>query len=121
MATIRRPNPSSGVPVYVQLMEQLKDAVHRGALRRGELLPGIHPLAQELVIHPSMVARAYHELASQGFIDVSEGSGRSVAFMPDAAPSAEPVLERRGSAAGGFVERLRIERDREMASAREVQ
>jgi len=120
MATILRPNPSSGVPVYVQLMEQLKDAVQSGALRPGESLPGIHPLAQELVIHPNTVARAYHELASQGFINVSDASGPSVAFMPDSVESAEPVLERRGAQAG-FVERLRIERDREMEGAREVQ
>jgi len=121
MATILRPNPSSGVPVYVQLMEQLKDAVQSGALRPGEPLPGIRPLAQELVINPNTVARAYQELASQGFISVCDASGPSVAFMPESGASPEPVVERRGSPASGFVERLRIERDREMEGAREVQ
>jgi len=121
MATILRPNPSSGVPVYVQLVEQLKDAVQSGALRPGELLPDIHPLAQELVIHPNTVARAYHELVRQGFIRMSDAAGPSVAFMPESSASPEPVLERRGSPVAGFVERLRIERDREMESAREVQ
>ena len=40
-----RPNPSSGVPIYLQLMEQVKHAVETGALRAGDQLPGIRPLA----------------------------------------------------------------------------
>ena len=48
-----RPNPSSGVPIYLQLMEQVKHAIETGALRPGEQLPGIRPLAEELVINPN--------------------------------------------------------------------
>ena len=44
-----RPNPSSGVPIYLKLMEQVKHSNETGALRPGEQLPGIRPLA-ELVI-----------------------------------------------------------------------
>ena len=44
-----KPNPSSGVPIYLQLMEQVKHAIETGALRPGEQLPGIRPLAEELV------------------------------------------------------------------------
>ena len=102
MATILRPNPSSGVPVYVQLVEQLKDAVQSGALRPGEPLPHIHPLAQELVIHPNTVARAYHELVRQGFIRMSDATGPSVAFMPQFSAFPDPILERRASPAAGF-------------------
>ena len=40
-----RPNPSSGVPIYLQLMEQVQHAIETGALRPGEQLPGIRPLA----------------------------------------------------------------------------
>jgi GntR family transcriptional regulator len=43
-----RPNPASGVPICLQLMEQVKHAVETGALRPGEQLPGIRPLAEEL-------------------------------------------------------------------------
>ena len=61
-----RPNPSSGVPIYLQLMEQVKHGIETGALRPGEQLPGIRPLAEELVINPNTVAKAYRELEHEG-------------------------------------------------------
>ena len=42
-------NPALGVPIYLQLMEQIKHAVETGALRAGEQLPGIRVLAEQLV------------------------------------------------------------------------
>src|SRR6202795_1190760 len=63
-----RPNPSSGVPIYLQLMEQVKHSIETGALRPGEQLPGIRPLAEELVINPNTVARAYRALEDEGVI-----------------------------------------------------
>jgi DNA-binding transcriptional regulator YhcF (GntR family) len=60
---IFRPNPSLGVPIYLQLMEQVKHAIETGALRPGEQLPGIRPLAEELVINPNTVAKAYRATA----------------------------------------------------------
>ena len=63
---IFRPNPSLGVPIYLQLMEQVKHAIETGALRPGEQLPGIRPLAEELVINPNTVAKAYRELEHEG-------------------------------------------------------
>src|SRR6185503_15956379 len=54
-----RPSPSSGVPIYLQLIEQVKHAIDTGALRPGEQLPGIRPLAEELVINPNTVASAF--------------------------------------------------------------
>src|SRR5260221_223347 len=63
-----RPNPSSGVPIYLQLMEQVKHSIETGALRPGEQLPGIRPLAEELVINPNTVAKAYRELEHEGVI-----------------------------------------------------
>src|SRR5881392_1928877 len=75
-----KPNPSSGVPIYLQLMEQVKHAVETGALRPGEQLPGIRPLAEELVINPNTVAKAYRELEHEGVIELRQGSG---AFVSD--------------------------------------
>ncbi|PWT83009.1 MAG: GntR family transcriptional regulator [Blastocatellia bacterium] len=74
-----RPNPGSGVPIYLQLMEQVKHAVETGALRAGEQLPGIRPLAEELVINPNTVAKAYRELEHAGIIELRHGSGAFVA------------------------------------------
>jgi GntR family transcriptional regulator len=75
---IFRPNPSSGVPIYLQLMEQVKHAIETGALRAGEQLPGIRPLAEELVINPNTVAKAYRELEHEGVIELRQGAGAFV-------------------------------------------
>ena len=74
-----KPNPSSGAPIYLQLMEQVKHAIETGALRPGEQLPGIRPLAEELVINPNTVAKAYRELEHEGVIELRQGAGAFVA------------------------------------------
>jgi GntR family transcriptional regulator len=79
-----RTTAGSGVPIYLQLMEQVKHAVETGALRPGEQLPGIRPLAEELVINPNTVAKAYRELEHEGVIELRHGAG---AFVAASAPS----------------------------------
>ena len=74
-----KPNPSSGVPIYLQLMEQVKHAIETGALRAGEQLPGIRPLAEELVVNPNTIAKAYRELEHDGIIELRQGAGAFVA------------------------------------------
>lgn len=74
-----RPNPSLGVPIYLQLMEQVKHAIETGALRAGDQLPGIRPLAEELVMNPNTVAKAYRELEHEGVIELRHGAGAFVA------------------------------------------
>lgn len=78
MTLLLRPNPSSGVPIYLQLMEQVKHAIETGALRAGEQLPGMRPLAEELVINPNTVAKAYRELEHEGVIELRHGAGAFV-------------------------------------------
>jgi GntR family transcriptional regulator len=79
-----RPDPSSGVPVYLQLVEQVRHAIATGALRPGEQLPGIRRTAEDLVVNPNTVAKAYAQLEQEGFIDVRHGAG---GFVSDRAPS----------------------------------
>ena len=74
-----RSNPSSGVPVYLQLIEQVKHAVDVGALRPGDQLPGIRRVAEVLVINPNTVAKAYRDLEHDGVIELREGAGAFVA------------------------------------------
>ena len=69
-----KPNPSSGVPIYLQLMEQVKHAIETGALKPGEQLPSIRPLAEELVINPNTVAKAYRELEHEGVLELRQGA-----------------------------------------------
>jgi GntR family transcriptional regulator len=78
-----RPNPSTGVPIYLQLMEQVKHGIETGALKPGDQLPGIRPLAEELVINPNTVAKAYRELEHEGVIELRHGAGAFVS--PNAA------------------------------------
>jgi GntR family transcriptional regulator len=59
-------------------MEQVKHSVETGALRPGDQLPGIRPLAEELVINPNTVAKAYRELEHEGVIELRQGAGAFV-------------------------------------------
>jgi GntR family transcriptional regulator len=65
----------SGQPVYLQLMDQVKAAAASGALRPGEPLPGIRPLAEQLRVNRNTVARAYLELEREGVIETRQGKG----------------------------------------------
>jgi GntR family transcriptional regulator len=101
-----RPNPSSGVPIYLQLMEQVKHGIETGALRPGEQLPGIRPLAEELVINPNTVAKAYRELEHEGVIELRHGAGAFVAGNARAKKATDTL--RAGQAiVAAAVERLR--------------
>ena len=74
-------NPSSGVPIYVQIETQVKNAIAAGALKRDQALPSVRKLAAELGINPNTVARAYQELERNGMIATVQGGGTYVAEM----------------------------------------
>ena len=73
-----RLNPASGIPLYQQLMENVKHAIETGALRNGDQLPPMRKVAEELVMNPNTVARAYRELEHEGIIELKHGSGAYV-------------------------------------------
>jgi GntR family transcriptional regulator len=73
-----RLNPSSGIPLYQQLMENVKHAIETGALRNGDQLPAMRKVAEDLVMNPNTVARAYRELEHEGIIELKHGSGAYV-------------------------------------------
>lgn len=87
-----RLNFNSGVPIYVQLMEQIKHAVETGAVRTGEQLPTIRKVAEDLAMNPNTVARAYRELEREGVIEVRHGSGAFVAEVK-AGPKAAAIAK----------------------------
>ena len=68
-------NFKSGKPVYLQVVDQVKAAAASGALRTGEPLPSIRPLAEQLRINRNTVAKAYAELEGQGVIETIAGRG----------------------------------------------
>ena len=68
-------NYKSAKPVYLQVVDQVKAAIASGALRPGEALPSIRPLAEDLRVNRNTIAKAYAELESQGVIETSAGKG----------------------------------------------
>lgn len=65
----------SGIPVYLQLVDQVKAAVASGALRESDALPAIRTLAEELRVNRNTVAKAYGELEHQRIIETRAGRG----------------------------------------------
>ena len=72
-------NTSSGVPVYLQIEAQVKQAVAAGALKQGDALLSVRKLAAELRVNPNTVARAYQDLEREGVIRTVPGGGTYVA------------------------------------------
>jgi GntR family transcriptional regulator len=68
-------NFKSGKPVYLQVVEQVRTAAAAGAIRVGDALPSIRPLAEELRVNRNTIAKAYAELESQGVIETIAGKG----------------------------------------------
>ena len=68
-------NFKSGMPIYLQVVDQIKAAAASGALRPGEVLPSIRPLAEELRVNRNTIAKAYSELESLGVIETLPGRG----------------------------------------------
>jgi GntR family transcriptional regulator len=68
-------NPQAGQPLYLQLMQQIRHAVETGVLRRGDQLPGIRTLAEEIVVSHNTIAKAYSELEHEGLLEIRHGSG----------------------------------------------
>ena len=68
-------NFKSGMPIYLQIVDQVRAIAASGVLRPGEALPSIRPLAEELRVNRNTVAKAYAELESQGVIETLPGRG----------------------------------------------
>jgi GntR family transcriptional regulator len=68
-------NFKSAKPVYLQVVDQVKAAVASGAVRNGDALPSIRPLAEELRVNRNTIAKAYTELEHQGVITTETGRG----------------------------------------------
>lgn len=98
----------SGVPTYMQLVQQVRHAVRYGMLRRGDRLPTAREVVEELAINPNTVLKAYRELEREGFAYARRGTGT---FVADEAPA---PMERSVHAP------LRRSLDRWLRSAREA-
>jgi len=72
-------NPSSGQPIYLQVMQQIRHAIETGVLTPGDMLPGVRTLAEQIVVSPNTIVKAYSELEHEGMLDLRHGSGAYVA------------------------------------------
>jgi GntR family transcriptional regulator len=70
-----RLNLQSGVPVYRQIMDQVRTGMASGTLAAGDQLPTVRQLAVDLEINPNTVARAYRELELGGLLETHQGTG----------------------------------------------
>lgn len=84
-----RLDPRSGVPIYVQIINQIKYLVASGQLEPAAQLPTIRQLAVNLTIDPNTVARAYMELDREGIISTQQGRGTFVSGREKQADLAE--------------------------------
>src|SRR5947207_15279689 len=69
---------SDGVPIYQQIVSQVRYLVAAGRLQSGEELPPIRVLAEQLTVNPNTVARAYLQLEHAGIVTKRHGSGTYV-------------------------------------------
>jgi len=69
---------SNGLPIYEQVVRQLKFAVASGKLQRGELVPSVRELSKQLAINPNTVARAYRQLQDEQVLESVRGLGMQV-------------------------------------------
>jgi GntR family transcriptional regulator len=78
MPAVLTVDPRSGVPIYLQIIEQIKRSIALGVLQAGEQLPTVKQLAMDLTVNPNTVARAYRELEREQVIETAPGRGSFV-------------------------------------------
>jgi len=86
-------DPSAGRPLYLQLIQQIRHAIETGVLQPGDPLPALRVLAQELVMSPNTVVKAYEELHRDGWIEIRHGSGAYVSARRGMKPRADRLRE----------------------------
>jgi GntR family transcriptional regulator len=79
----------SGVPVYRQIMDQVRAGLAAGTLLAGDQLPTVRQLAVDLAINPNTVVRAYRELELGGLLETHQGTGTFIAERKPAKGGAE--------------------------------
>lgn len=71
-------NPYDGVPVYLQIIQLVRNSVALGTLHPGDQLPTVRELAVKLALNPNTVAKAYRDLEREGMVETVSGKGTFV-------------------------------------------
>jgi GntR family transcriptional regulator len=85
----------SGVPAYLQLVQQVRQALTLGYLRRGDQLPTVKEVAGDLAVNPNTVVKAYRQLEQEGLVTARQGLGTFVTSSVPAVPPARQAALRR--------------------------
>jgi len=80
-------NPKSAIPIYLQIIGQIRRQVAAGVLTPGDQLPSVREMASQLLINPNTAARVYRDLERDGLIETRRGQGTYVS--PNASSLAE--------------------------------
>ncbi len=94
----------SGVPVYRQIIDQVRSGLASGSLAAGDQLPTVRQLAVDLAINPNTVMRAYRELELGGLLETHQGTGTFISNRKPEKNSAERERQL-GQMAGEFAAR----------------
>ena len=95
----------SGIPTYLQLVQQVRQALRLGILQPGDQLPTVKEVVTKLAINPNTVLKAYRELDREGLVDGRRGQGTFVAEgVAGSAPSDYSALR---SALERWIDRAR--------------
>jgi GntR family transcriptional regulator len=76
----------SGVPAYLQLVQQVERALRMGVLKPGDQLPTVKEVVAEVAVNPNTVLKAYRELESRGLVEGRQGVGTFVLRRPSGPP-----------------------------------
>ncbi len=80
-----------GIPIYKQIINQIKYMVASGRLSPGKKLPPVRKLAETLLINPNTVARAYRDLETLGLVQTRQGSGVCISQGPSPLAQAQKM------------------------------
>ena len=72
-------DPKSALPIYRQIIEQIRRSVAAGLLAPGDQLPSVRDLASQLLVNPNTVARVYRDLERDGLLETRRGQGTYIA------------------------------------------
>jgi GntR family transcriptional regulator len=97
----------SGVPAYLQIVQQVRQALRLGILQPGDQLPTVKEVVAKLTINPNTVLRAYRQLDLEGIVEGRRGVGTFVAA--DVAPAATGDLKSLRASLQKWVEQARAE------------
>ena len=88
--------PASGVPTYLQLAQQVRQAIRVGLLQVGDKLPTVKEVVTQLAINPNTVLKAYRELEHEGLVEGRQGVGTFVSRRPSGPPPGTQTKLARG-------------------------